>query len=148
MNSELDRTFIDEEDPNAVPSSPDELAEAWGNATFPPAVLTSEQNAEMMRSAPAIQMNAIEVIKHACVDALELDQLSPGDAVAYASLVDPVSVLGLVDIVENRVTDEEIAALHQVINAMSDYIRSNAPSTTAEPLLQHARILVGMTSEH
>jgi hypothetical protein len=148
MNIELDRPFFDGEDPNAFPSSPDELAEAWGNATFPPAVLTAEQNAEMMRSAPPTQMNAIEVIKQACVDALELDQLSPGDAVVYASLVDPVSVLGLIDIVENRVTDEEISALHQVINAMCDYIRTNAPCTTVEPLLLHARMLISMTSEH
>jgi hypothetical protein len=148
MNSERDRPFSDGEDPNAFPSSPDELAEAWGNATFPPAILTAEQNAEMMRSAPPTQMNAIEVIKQACADALELDQLSSSDAVAYASLVDPVSVLGLIDIVENHVTDEEISALHHVINAMCDYIRTNAPCTTVEPLLLHARMLVSMTSEH
>jgi hypothetical protein len=148
VNIDVDRPSFDGEDPNAFPPSPDELAEAWGNATFPPAVLTAEQNAEMMRLAPTTQMNSIEVIKHACVDALDLDQLGPGDALVYASLVDPVSVLGLVNIVENRVTDEEIAALHQVINAMGDYIRSNAPSTTADPLLLHARMLVGMTSAH
>lgn len=148
MNNEPDRPFVDGEDPNAFPSSPDELAEAWGNATFPPAVLTAQKNAEMMRSAPPTQMNAIEVIKHACVEAMELDHLRPGDAVAYASLVDPVSVLGLIDIVETRVTDEEISALHQVISAMGDYIRSNAPSTTVEPLLLHARMLISMTSQH
>ena len=146
MDIELDRYLYDGEDPNAVPSSPDEIAEAWGNATFPPAILSAERNAELMRSSPPAQMNAIAAMKHACSDALDLDAFGPGDASVYASLVDPVSVLALIDMVENRITDEEIAALHQVISEMGNYIRAHAMNADAEALLLKARMLIGMVT--
>ena len=145
MRTEITSFVCDGEDPNAVPLSPDDFAAAWGNATFPPALLTDQRNAELMRSAPATQMNALAVMKHACVDALELDALMPGDASVYASLVDPVSVLALIDIVEKRITEEEIAALHQVIAEMGHYIQCNAPGAEADALLLRARQIVGLT---
>lgn len=135
----------DGEDPDAMPPSPDEFAEVWGNPTYPPAVLTPEQNMALMRSAPPTRMNALIVMKQACTEALESDVLAPGEASVYASLVDPASVLALIEQVEQQVTEEEIKALHQVIGAMSAYIRQNAPGLDAEPLLRRARQLVGLT---
>jgi len=146
MPIEITNFVCDGEDPNAVPPSPDDFGEVWGNPTFPPALLTDKRNAELMRSAPATQMNALIAMKHACADGLELDELGPGDAIAYASLVDPLSVLALIDMVENRITDEEIAALHQIINDMGKYIHSAAPGADADALLLKARQLVGLTS--
>lgn len=146
MDTKITGFACDGEDPKALPPSPDDFADVWGNATFPPAVLTDERNAELMRFALPTQMNALSVIKHACIEALEHDELGPGDASVYASLVDPVSVLALIDIVERRITDEEIAALHQVINEMGDYIRTTAPGAGGNALLLRARQIVGLTS--
>ena len=148
MDTEFDRFDFDGDDPKAVPPSPDEFAEAWGNATFPPAVLTAARNAELMRSAPPAQMNAIEAMKNACVEALELNALAPGDASVYASMVDPVSVLALIEIAENRISDEEIAALHQVLDDLCNYVRANAPGTEADALLLRARQLIGLTQPY
>ena len=145
MNDGLTDPAWDGEDPDALPPSPDEFAEVWGNPTYPPVVLTTERNIALMRSAPPTRMNALNIMKMACTEALETNVLTPGDASVYASLVDPVSVLALIEMVEQQVTDEEIAALHQVIAEMSTYIRHNVPSLDAEPLLRRAHQLVGMT---
>lgn len=147
MNADITGPFCDRdgEDPNAVPPSPDDFAAVWGSPGFPPAVLSNERNAELMRVASPTQMNGIEAMKHACVEALEINELGPGEAAVYASVVDPVSVLALIDIVEKSITDEEIRALHQVIKEMGDYIRKHAASPDADRLFLRARQLVGLT---
>jgi hypothetical protein len=145
MINDYPRFCCDSEDPNAVPPSPDEFSEAWGSPTFPPAVMNAARNAELMRLASPTQMNAIVAMKHACNEALKSDRLSPGEASVYASVVDPVSVLALMEIVENQISGDEINALHQVINEMISYIRANAPGPAADLLLQRARQVVAIT---
>lgn len=145
MNNEYPRFFCDSEDPNAMPPSPDEFAEVWGSPAFPPAVMDAARNTELMRLASPTRMNAIVAIKHACAEALKSDRLSPGEASVYASVVDPVSVLALMEIVENQISGDEINALHQVINEMISYIRANAPGPAADLLLQRARQVVAIT---
>lgn len=146
MNNEYTRFLCDSEDPNAIPPSPDEFAEVWGSPAFPPAVMDAARNTELMRLALPARMNAIVAIKYACAEALKSDRLSPGEASVYASVVDPASVLALVEIMENRISGDEISALHQVIKEMISYIRANAPGPCADKLLQRARQIVAITS--
>jgi hypothetical protein len=145
MGNELSHFFCDGEDPKALPPSPDDFAEAWGSPTFPPAVINAERNAELMRSASPVRMNAIVAIKHACAEALKANQLGPGEASVYSSVVDPVSVLALIEIMENRISEEEISALHHLIEEMACYIRTNASSPEADTLLRRARQVVAIT---
>ncbi len=146
MNNEYPRILCDSEDPNALPPSPDEFAEVWGSPAFPPAVMDAARNAELMRLTSPTRMNAIVAMKHACAEALKSDQLSPGEASVYASVVDPVSVLTLVEIMENRISGDEISALHQVIKEMISYIRANAAGPCADRLLERARQVVALTA--
>ena len=136
----------DGDDPAAVPPSPDDFAGVWGNATFPPPVLTDQCNTDLMRQAPPARMNALTAMKAACHEAYGLGEQGLGDARVYASVVDPVSVLTLIGLVEKQITDEEIAALHQVISELSSYIQSMAPADDADALLRRARQIVGLTS--
>ena len=136
----------DGDDPGAVPPSPDDFAHAWGNPSFPPPILTDRCNTELMRYAPPARMNAFTAMKAACHEACGMGQAGPGDARVYASIVDPVSVLALIDLVEKHITDEEIAALHQIISDLSNYIQAMAPCADADALLLRARQIIGLTS--
>lgn len=56
-------------------------------------------------------MHALPAFKHAALAAFETED-GPGDMVGFFSLIDPQSVLELVEIGDTRVTDEEVWALH------------------------------------
>ena len=146
INNEYPRFWCDSEDPNATPPSPDEFAEVWGSPAFPPAVMNAARNTELMRLASPTRMNAIVAMKHACAEALKSDRLSPGEASMYASVVDPASVLALVEIMENRISGEEISELHHVITELISYIRANAPGPCADKLLERAGQVVALTA--
>jgi len=90
-------------------------------------------------------MHALPALKQACLEALETEG-APGNAALFFSIVDPYSVLDLVQIAENRVTDEEIQALHDVIAKMSDYIRRNTDDKEGAELIRLGRMMVGATT--
>ena len=60
-------------------------------------------------------MHALPILKQACLEALETDG-EPGDPSRFFSIVDPGSVLELVQIAETCITDEEVEALYKVID--------------------------------
>jgi hypothetical protein len=90
-------------------------------------------------------MHALPVLKHAALEAFETED-GPGDMVGFLSIIDPQSVLELVEIAETRITDEEVQALHQVIAELGDYIRRTAPGPEALELLRRAKQVVGVTT--
>jgi hypothetical protein len=89
-------------------------------------------------------MHALPVLKQAALEAFETED-GPGDMVGFFSIIDPQSVLEMVEIAETRITDEEVQALHQVIADLSDYIRREAPRPEGMSLLLRARMIVGVT---
>jgi hypothetical protein len=90
-------------------------------------------------------MHALPALKQACLEALETEG-APGNAALFFSVVDPYSVLDLVQIAETRITDEEIQALHDVIAEMADYIRRSTADKEGAELIRRARMIVGVTS--
>jgi hypothetical protein len=56
-------------------------------------------------------MHALPALRHAALEAFETED-GPGDLAGFFSLIDPQSVLELVEIAETRITDEEVQALH------------------------------------
>lgn len=90
-------------------------------------------------------MHALPILKQACLEALETDS-ELGDPGRFFSIVDPDSVLELVEIAETRITDEEVEALHLVISRLSDYIRRASPTPEAIELVRHAKAVVGVTT--
>jgi hypothetical protein len=92
-------------------------------------------------------MHALPVLKQAALESFDTED-GPGDLAGFFSLIDPQSVLELVEIAETRITDEEVQALHQVIAELGDYIRRAAPGPEAMELLLRARQVVGVTSKY
>lgn len=90
-------------------------------------------------------MHALPILKQACLEALETDG-EPGDPGQFFSIVEPRSVLELVQTAETRITDEEVAALHQVIAELGNYIQRTAAGAEADKVLLRARQLVGLTA--
>ena len=90
-------------------------------------------------------MHALPVLKQACLDAFDTED-EPGNPALFFSIVDPQSVLELVQIAETAISDEEVKALHVVIAELGDYIRRAAPSPEAMNLLLHAKRIVGVTT--
>jgi hypothetical protein len=70
----------------------------------------------------------------------------PGDLAGFFSLIDPQSVLELVEIAETRITDEEVQALHQVIAVLCDCIQRTTADPASIELTRHARMVVGATT--
>jgi hypothetical protein len=60
--------------------------------------------------------------------------------------MDPHTVLKSVAIAENRVTDEWVKALRQVIADLVDYIQRPAPGLKANNVLLQVGHLVGLTA--
>lgn len=92
----------------------------------------------------SLTMHALPILKQACLEALETDG-EPSDPGRFFSIVDPRSVLELVQIAETSISDEEVQALHTIIAEMGEYIRQSAPGQQADELLLRARQLVGLT---
>jgi hypothetical protein len=89
-------------------------------------------------------MHALPILKQACLEAIETDG-EPGDPGRFFSIVDPGSVLELIQIAETHITDEEVQALHHAIGPLSDYIRRASPTPEAIELVRHAKAVVGVT---
>lgn len=90
-------------------------------------------------------MHALSILKQACLEALETDG-EPGNPGRFFSMVDPGSVLELIEIAETRITDEEVQALHQVINSLCDFVQRNTADKEGAELGRHARAVVGVTT--
>jgi hypothetical protein len=90
-------------------------------------------------------MHALPALKQAALEAFDTED-GPGDLAGVFSLIDPQSVLELVEIAENRITDEEVQALHQVISDLGDYIQRTVPAPEALELLRRAKQVVGVTT--
>lgn len=88
-------------------------------------------------------MPALPILKQACLEALETAG-EPGDPNCFFSIVDPGSVLELVQIAETSIIDEEVTALHQVIGQLSDYIRRSS----ATPELTASKAAAQITFKH
>lgn len=58
-------------------------------------------------------MHALPALKHAALAAFETED-GPGDMVGFFSIIDPQSVLELVEISGTRITDEALQALYHV----------------------------------
>jgi hypothetical protein len=85
-------------------------------------------------------MHALPALKQAALEAFETED-NLGDLTGFFSLIDPQSVL---ELVETRITDEEAQALHRVIAELGDYIRRTAPGPEAMELLRRAKQIVGV----
>jgi predicted Zn-dependent protease len=94
---------------------------------------------------PFLPLHALPILKQACLEALETDG-EPGDPGRFFSIVDPGSVLELIELAETSITDEEVQALHTIIAEMGEYIRQSAPGPQGDELLLRARQIVGVTS--
>jgi hypothetical protein len=90
-------------------------------------------------------MHALPALKQAALEAFETED-GPGDMVGFFSLIDPQSVLELVEIAETRITDEEVQAMHQVIAGLCDCIQRTKPDPASIELIRHARMMVGATT--
>jgi hypothetical protein len=90
-------------------------------------------------------MHALPALKHAALEAFETED-GPGDMAGFLSIIDPQSVLDLVEIAETHITDEEVQALHQMIAELTNYIRRTAPSPEAMQLLMRAKQIVAVTT--
>lgn len=89
-------------------------------------------------------MHALAILKQACLEVFETNG-ETGDPDRFFSIVDPGSVLELIEIAETAITDEEVLALHYVIGQLSDYIREASPLPEAIDLVRHANVVVGVT---
>jgi hypothetical protein len=90
-------------------------------------------------------MHALPVLKQAALEACGTEDGS-GDLVNFFSIVDPHSVLDLVEIAETRITDEEVHALHRAIAALCDCIQRTTADPASIELTRHARMVVGATT--
>src|SRR4051812_42684625 len=96
-------------------------------------------------------MHSLSVLRNACVSALEQDEDEPGRLAEFVSVVDPLSVLELITIVENRLTQEELQALGLLIQDLVTYVslvpdeKDAAKSLNREELIRRARMLRGIT---
>ena len=69
-------------------------------------------------------MNDLEVIKNACIKALNEDGESPNGMALFRDVVDPGSVLELVNIVQAAITAHELETLTRLIRNLTDYVEA------------------------
>lgn len=70
--------------------------------------------------------------------------MTPDDMVNFFSIIDPQSVLELVEIAETRISDKEVSVFHEVIANLADYIHPAAAGSEADKVLLWARQIVGV----
>ncbi len=90
-------------------------------------------------------MHALPVLKQACLDAFDSED-EPGNPALFFSIVDPGSVLELVEIAETAISDEEVKALHQVIAELCECIQRMTSDPASIELTRRARMVVGATT--
>ena len=90
-------------------------------------------------------MHALPVLKQACLDAFDTED-EPGNPALFFSIVDPGSVLDLVEIAENAISKEEVEALHRVIAELCECVQRTTSDPASIAITRHARMLVGVTT--
>ena len=85
------------------------------------------------------------ILKQAYLEALETDG-EPGDPAKFFCIVDPGSVLELIQIAETSITNEEVRALHQVIGDICTYFQCTTVDKEVADLVRHARAIVAVTT--
>ena len=90
-------------------------------------------------------MHALPVLKQACLDAFDTED-EPGNAALFFSIVDPGTVLELVEIAETAISEEEVKALHQVIAELCECVQRTTCDPASIALTRRARMVVGVTS--
>lgn len=101
-----------------------------------------------------LQMNSLDVMAGACVDAVEAMDEDPHWRSAYATLVDPYSVLQLIALVRQmqepkpeRISEEELRVLGNLVRDMTGYLKlatGDKPDPVRDDLLLNARQLLGV----
>jgi hypothetical protein len=87
-------------------------------------------------------MHALPALKQAALEAFETED-GPGDLAGFFSLIDPQSVLELVEIAETRITDEEVQAPHRAFGVLCGCIQRTTADPASIELTRHARMVVG-----
>ncbi|MDB5760621.1 MAG: hypothetical protein JWM30_3910 [Burkholderia sp.] len=64
----------------------------------------------------------------------------PGDMVGFSSIIDPQSILKLIEIAGTGITDEKVHAPHEVIVDLGAYVRPTPPGPDAMKLLSVATL--------
>ena len=90
-------------------------------------------------------MHALSVLKQACLDAFDTED-EPGSPALFFSIVDPGSVLELVEIAETAISDEEVKGLHQVIAELCECIHRMTADPASIEITRRARMVVGVTT--
>lgn len=62
------------------------------------------------------------VVRHSALETLGTED-GPGDIASFSSLIDPQSVIDLMEIAETLITEQEAKALHRVGSQLGDCIR-------------------------
>lgn len=96
-------------------------------------------------------MHSLTVMADACADALEAADDDPHWRGAYCSIIDPHSVLELIEIAkahQEGISAEELQALGKLIRDLTGYIKlatGDKPDSVRDDLLLQARQLLGVT---
>ena len=80
-------------------------------------------------------MHSFEVLRNACIEAMEID----GDPTLFHDVVDPASVLELVNIAEAAWPPDQVKALGALLNDLVDYIGQTQATPDRDALLRRAR---------
>jgi hypothetical protein len=95
-------------------------------------------------------MHDLEVIKNACVGAINDGDGKLGGLALYHDVVDPATVLELVDVVEAGITPHELETLTRLINRLTDYVETvpdvegKAAHIDREELIRYAKHIYGL----
>lgn len=99
-------------------------------------------------------MHSVEVIKNACADALEKADQGEEWRAEYCSVVDPVTVVEMVQRIEHLeqssvgLSVDEMQALGKLVRDLTGYIKAHGgikPDPVRDDLLLQARQLLGVT---
>lgn len=95
-------------------------------------------------------MHDLEVIKNACIDALNDDEANLGGMALFREVVDPASVLELVNVVETSITAHELETLTRLIRKLTDYVEAvpddanKAAHLDRDELIRYAKHIYGV----
>ncbi|MDB5853312.1 MAG: hypothetical protein JWR22_1353 [Herminiimonas sp.] len=86
-----------------------------------------------------VAMHALSVLKTACHEALE-----EGDKALYYSVVDPTSVLELIETVEVFPAADEMEAISSLLDQLTDYVKRSPSSPERDDLVLLSRQIRGV----
>jgi hypothetical protein len=84
-------------------------------------------------------MHALSVLKTACYEALE-----DGDKALYYSVVDPTSVLELIETVEVFPAADEMEAISSLLDQLTDFVKRSPSSPERDDLVLLSRQIRGV----